>query len=180
MGGLELSPLRLPRYYKNVRFSGYFASGLLCLLPLLSACNRGGLPAQFDTKAPNFTVSDGTTTVNLANYRGKVVLLNFWATWCPPCVAETPSLEQLHRDMPSLQIIGVSVDEDPVAYRQFIRQRHISFTTVRNPSESVPTLFHTDMWPETYVINRKGVIVRKFIGAQDWTDPEIQGYLKGL
>ena len=170
----------LPRYYKNVRFPRYLAVALLGLLPLLSACNRGKIPAQFDQKAPGFTVSDGTTTVNLSNYRGKVVLLNFWATWCPPCVAETPSLEQLHRDMPSLQIVGVSVDDDPDAYKQFIRRRHIDFTTVRNPSQSVPKLFHTDMWPETYVINRKGVIVRKFIGAQDWTDPEIQAYLRGL
>lgn len=138
------------------------------------------MPAQFDKRAPDFTVSDGTTTVHLASYRGKVVLLNFWATWCPPCVAETPSLQQLHRDIPSLQIIGVSVDEDAGAYKQFIRQRHIEFTTVLDSSESVPKLFHTDMWPETYVINRKGVIVRKFIGAQDWSDPEIRSYLKGL
>ncbi len=138
------------------------------------------MPAQFDKRAPDFTVSDGTTTVHLASYRGKVVLLNFWATWCAPCVAETPSLQQLHHDMPGLQIIGVSVDDDPSAYKQFIHERHIEFTTVLNPSASVPTLFHTDMWPETYVINRKGIIVRKFIGAQDWSDPEIRAYLKSL
>ncbi len=109
-----------------------------------------------------------------------MVLLNFWATWCAPCVAETPSLIQLHHDMPKLAIIGVSIDDDPDAYAQFLMQRHIDFTTVRDPSESAPKLFHTDMWPETYVIDRKGIIRRKFIGAQDWSTPEIREYLKSL
>jgi cytochrome c biogenesis protein CcmG, thiol:disulfide interchange protein DsbE len=163
-----------------VRFLQRFT--LLALLPLalLPGCNRGAHPAQLNERAPDFTVSDGTNTVHLASYRGKVVLLNFWATWCGPCVAELPSLLQLHHDDPNLVIIGVSVDEDPDAYTSFIRQRHIDFITVRNPSESAPSLFHTDMWPETYVIDRKGYIRRKFVGAQDWSDPEIRQFLNSL
>ena len=118
--------------------------------------------------------------MHLASYRGKVVLLNFWATWCGPCIVEIPSLVQLHHEMPNLAIVAVSVDEDADAYSHFIRERHIDFTTVRDPNESAPKLFHTDMWPETYVINRKGIIVRKFIGAQDWSSPEIRAYLNSL
>jgi cytochrome c biogenesis protein CcmG/thiol:disulfide interchange protein DsbE len=163
-----------------VRFSRFFAGLLVLPLLLIAACNRGVRPSQPGQKAPDFTVSDGTTKVHLADYRGKVVLLNFWATWCPPCVIEVPSLLQLHHQMPNLEIIGVSVDEDPQAYASFLRRRHIDFTTVRDASESTPKLFHTDMWPETYVIDRKGVIRRKFVGAQDWTSPEIQAYLKSL
>lgn len=82
--------------------------------------------------------------------------------------------------MPNLAIIGVSIDDDPDAYNQFLTRRHVDFTTVRDPSESAPKLFHTDMWPETYVIDRKGVIRRKFIGAQDWSSPEIREFLKSL
>jgi cytochrome c biogenesis protein CcmG, thiol:disulfide interchange protein DsbE len=145
-----------------------------------AACNRGSRPSQPGTVAPDFTVNDGITSVHLADYRGKVVLLNFWWTECAPCIEELPSLIQLHHDMPSLAIIGVSIDEDPDQYERFLTRRHIDFTTVRDPSESSPKLFHTDMWPETYVIDRKGFIRRKFIGAQDWSSPEIREFLKSL
>lgn len=157
-----------------------FSLFLLLPLALLPACNRGARPAQLNRPAPDFTVSDGTTTVHLASYRGKVVLLNFWATWCGPCVEELPSLIQLHHDMPNLVIIGVSVDEDPDAYTSFLRERHVDFITVRDPSESAPNLYHSDMWPETYLIDRRGMIRSKFIGPQDWSNPEIRTMIKSL
>jgi thiol-disulfide isomerase/thioredoxin len=131
-------------------------------LALLPACNRGSHPAQTGKPAPDFTVSDGTSTVHLASYRGKVVLLNFWASWCMPCVEEMPSLLALHHQDPNLVILAVSIDDDPAAYATFI---------VRD---------HTDMWPETYVIDRKGIIRSKLVGPQEWTSPEIVGYLNSL
>jgi peroxiredoxin len=163
-----------------VRFSRFLALPLIAALLLLSACNRGAHPAQLNIPAPDFTVSDGTHTVHLASYRGHVVLLNFWATWCEPCLVELPSLLQLHRDQPNLVILAVSIDEDPDAYTQFIARRHIDLMTVRDPSQSAAKLFHTDMWPETYLIDRNGIIRSKFIGAQDWSNPEIRALLKSL
>jgi len=130
--------------------------------------------------APDFTVSDGATTVHLANYRGRVVLLNFWATWCMPCLEEMPSLLALHHEEPSLVILAVSVDDNPAAYSRYIARNHVDLITVRDPDESAAKLYHTDMWPETYVIDRNGVIRRKFVGPQDWTSSEIDKYLKGL
>ena len=155
---------------------------LTLLLPLavLPACSRGAHPAQTGKVAPDFTVSDGATTVHLASYRGRVVLLNFWATWCAPCVEELPSLLELHHDQPNLVILAVSIDEDPDAYSAFIARRHVDLITVRDPSQSAAKLFHTEMWPETYLIDRNGVIRRKFVGPQDWTSPEILAYLKTL
>ncbi|MGB7264437.1 MAG: TlpA disulfide reductase family protein [Terracidiphilus sp.] len=155
---------------------------LALILPLapLSACSRGSHPAQTGKIAPDFTISDGTTTVHLANYRGKVVLLNFWATWCEPCVIELPSLLQLHHDMPNLVILAVSIDDDPQAYSSFIVEHHVDLITVRDPSQSAPRLFHTDMWPETYLIDRRGIIRSKFVGPQDWTSPEMRALLKSL
>lgn len=147
---------------------------------MLPACNRGAHPAQTGQPAPDFTVADGTTTVHLANYRGQVVLVNFWATWCQPCVMELPSLLELHHDMPSLAILAVSVDEDPDAYSHFVARRHVDLITVRDPGETAAKLFRTEQWPETYVIDRKGVIRRKFVGAQDWSSPEIRNFLKNL
>lgn len=168
------------RYYKNVPLRRILALFLASALAFLTACNRGAHPAQSGKPAPDFTVSDGTATVHLASYRGKVVLLNFWWTQCAPCIEEIPSLLQLHHDMPNLQIIGVSIDDDPNLYSSFLSRHHIDFLTVRDPSQSAPSLFHTDMWPETYLIDRKGLIRRKFVGAQDWSDPEIREYLKSI
>jgi peroxiredoxin len=163
-----------------VRSPRFFTLAVLLPLALASACNRGVRPAQLDQKAPDFTISDGTTTVHLASYRGRVVLLNFWATWCPPCVAETPSLLDLHHDLPNLAILAVSIDDDPDAYTRFLARRHVNLITVRDPKQIAAQLFHTDMWPETYVIDRQGFIRRKFVGAQDWSNPEIRAYLKSL
>lgn len=153
---------------------------ILGSLAFVTACNRGAHPAQTGKLAPDFTVSDGTTSIHLEKYRGHVVLLNFWATWCQPCVVELPSLLQLHHDQPDLVILGVSIDEDPDQYSSFIARRHVDIITVRDPTQSAAKLFHTDMWPESYVIDRNGVIRSKYIGAQDWSDPEIRIFLKSL
>lgn len=159
------------------RFIGLF---LFLPLALLSACNRGAPPQQPGEVAPNFTVSDGTTTVNLASYRGHVVLLNFWFSTCPPCIAELPSLLELHRDMPRLDIIAVSVDEDANTYKRFVTTHHVDLITVRNPSQSIPALYHTEAFPETYLIDRSGIIRYKFVSNQDWNNPEIRSMIKNL
>jgi cytochrome c biogenesis protein CcmG/thiol:disulfide interchange protein DsbE len=149
-------------------------------LALLPACNRGARPQQPGQVAPDFSVSDGTTTVNLASYRGHVVLLNFWFSTCPPCLEELPSLIELHHDMPRLDIIAVSVDEDPDSYKRFLATHHVDLITVRDPSKSIPSLYHTEAFPETYLIDRNGIIRNKFVSNQDWNDPEIRAMIKSL
>jgi cytochrome c biogenesis protein CcmG, thiol:disulfide interchange protein DsbE len=146
----------------------------------MTGCNRGTHPAQTGHPAPDFTLSDGVTSVHLANYRGRVILLNFWATWCGPCVEEIPSLLALHRDRPDLAILAISIDGDPDSYSRFIASRHVNLMTVRDPDRRIARLYHSNMWPETYVIDRQGVIRRKFIGTQDWNSPSIRAYLKSL
>ena len=76
--------------------------------------------------------------------------------------------------------MAVSIDEDPDAYNRFIARRHVDLITVRDPGQKAARLYHSEMWPESYVIDRQGVIRRKFIGAQDWSSPEIRAYLKSL
>jgi peroxiredoxin len=155
---------------------------LLLLLPLAlaTACNRGAHPAQTGKPAPDFNLTDGTSSVHLASYRGQVVLVNFWATWCGPCVLEMPSLLALHHQMPNVAILAISVDEDAEAYANFISRRHIDLIAIRDPQQKAAKLYHSEMWPETFVIDRQGVIRRKFVGAQDWTSPEIRQYLQSL
>jgi peroxiredoxin len=153
---------------------------LLFALAMTPGCDRGAHPSQTGQTAPDFTVSDGTATVHLASYRGRVVLLSFWATWCAPCIEEMPSLLELHHDQPSLAVVAVSIDEDAEAYKRFLAHHRVDLIAVRDPSQRAAQLFHSKMWPETYVIDRHGVIRRKFIGAQDWNSPEIRSYLKSL
>jgi cytochrome c biogenesis protein CcmG/thiol:disulfide interchange protein DsbE len=154
---------------------------LVVLCPsLFCGCNRGAKPSQIGKKAPDFTVSDGTNSVQLAKYRGKVVLLNFWASWCGPCIQETPALVELHHERPDLAILAVSIDEDPGAYQRFLNRFHVDLTTVRDPNQTVAKMYGTDGWPETYIIDRNGVIRRKVVGDPDWSNPEIRAFLQGL
>jgi peroxiredoxin len=97
-----------------------------------------------------------------------------------PCVEEMPSLLALHHEQPSLVILAVSIDDDPEAYSTFIVRHHVDLITVRDPSQSAAKLYHTDMWPETYVIDRQGIIRSKYVGPQIWTSPEVEAYLKSL
>ena len=149
-------------------------------LALAPGCDRDAHPAQTGRSAPDFNLSDGSTNVHLASYRGQVVLVNFLATWCVPCVEEMPSLLQLHHDRPDLVILAVSIDTDPVAYSRFLIRHHIDLTTIRDPGQKAAQLYHTEGWPETYIIDRKGFIRRKVVGPQDWSSLEIRSYLKSL
>ncbi len=159
------------------------ASVLVLLLVLcLPGCYKGSRPPRIGTAAPDFTIQDSDRKVTLSDLRGKVVVLNFWATWCPPCVEETPSLLAMSQKMKDkgVVVLGVSIDVDGDAYHKFLQDRKIDFLTVRDPDEKTSSLYGTFKWPETYIIDRKGVVQRKFIGAVDWSSPEIVDFLTKL
>jgi len=177
---LPFRVLPIAQYYKDVRFPRSLTFGCLIALAVVSGCDRGAHPDQTGKMAPDFTVSDGTTSIHLASYRGRVVLLNFWASWCAPCVQEIPALLQLQHDRPDLAVLAVSIDEDPGAYTRFLARHHVDLTSVRDPNQSAAKLYHTEGWPETYIIDKKGVIRRKIVGDPDWSNPEIRSYLNSL
>jgi len=167
-----------------VRIAGQIVrSGVLLLAACalsLTACDRGDHPARIGSSAPEFTVADGAQTADLARLRGHIVILNFWATWCPPCIDELPSLLALQHRFPQVTVLAISQDDDPAAYRAFLLQNHVDLLTLRDPSASIPRLYGTAKIPESYVIDRNGIIRRKFVSAQDWTSPEILDYLSKL
>ena len=152
------------------------------MLLALSGCYSGSRPPKIGTNAPDFTVQDAQTKVTLSQYRGQVVVLNFWATWCAPCVEEIPSLVEMQRRMKDkgVTVLAVSVDVDGGAYRKFVKDHNVNLLTVRDPDQKSPALYGTHLYPETYVIDRNGVMRRKFIGAVDWTEPEITDFLGKL
>ena len=146
----------------------------------LAGCDRGSHPSNIGKPAPEFVMSDGVQTVDLARLKGKVVVLNLWATYCAPCVEELPSLLALQERMPGLAVVAVSTDQDDAIYRKFLVRHHVDVTTVRDADQKVNQMYGTLLIPETYIIDRQGIIRRKFIGAQDWTQPDIVDYLNKL
>jgi cytochrome c biogenesis protein CcmG/thiol:disulfide interchange protein DsbE len=159
------------------------ASVVLAILTvLLPACYRGSRPPRIGTAAPDFVVQDADRKITLSELHGKVVVLNFWATWCAPCVEEMPSLVQLQQRFKDkgVTVVGISIDVDGNAYHKFLKDYKIDFLTVRDPDQKTSSLYGTFKWPETYIIDRDGIVRRKFIGAVEWSQPEIVDFLSKL
>jgi peroxiredoxin len=132
---------------------------------------------------PDFTLRrDDGQAVALQDYRGKVVVLNFWASWCGPCVDELPSLmhfAERYKDK-DVQVIGVSLDEDPDAYVEFLAAHQINFLTLRDPSHRVAESYGTFKLPETYIISGQGTLLNKIVGAADWSSQQFSTYMDSL
>jgi peroxiredoxin len=136
---------------------------------------------MINAPAPDFALRDSDRSVALRDLRGQIVVLNFWATWCPPCVEEMPSLVALQQRMKGrVTVLAVSVDLNEEAYRRFLTDHKIDLMTVRDPDQKANSLYGTVRFPETYVIDASGVLRRKFIGPVEWTHPEVMDYLSKL
>ena len=135
---------------------------------------RHGEASLAGSKAKDFALQIPGAS-HLADLRGKVVVLNFWASWCPPCVEETQSLNRLQQAIAAKGgvVLGVSVDEDKAAYEKFLVDNHVVFPTYDDTSKKSATDYGTTMFPETYLIDREGRFARKIVGPQDWQSPEI-------
>jgi peroxiredoxin len=155
---------------------------VLLTLATLCGCYSGSRPSRIGKAAPDFVVQDADRRVELRDFTGKIVVLNFWATWCPPCVEELPTLVELQQQFKEkgVTVIGVSVDVDADVYHRFLKDHKIDFLTVRDPDQKTNNLYGTFKFPETYIIDRNGIVRRKFIGAVDWTQPEIVNFLSKL
>ena len=158
------------------RFWASIALGVL----LISGCDRGDHPGRIGKAAPQFVLSDGTRTIDLSKLRGRVVVLNLWATYCAPCIEELPSLLEMQKRMPEIAVVAVSIDQDPDVYHKFLTDHHVNLLTVRDEEMRVNALYGTAQIPETYIIDRQGIVRRKFVSAQDWTSPEIMSFLAKL
>ena len=134
--------------------------------------------------APGFrlpALAGGDT--ELASLRGRWVLVNFWATWCPPCVQEMPSLERLHRTLgpAGLVVLGVSADEDEGALRRFLAQNPVSFPVLRDPGGRLAaSAYRTTGYPETFLIDPDGVLRESYVGPAEWDTPGAIDHFRGL
>jgi len=133
--------------------------------------------------APSFTVTteDGKT-ISPSNFGGKLLVVHFWATWCPPCVTETPSLNEFQKQYAKdgVVVLGISVDTNAKAYRDFLQRMKISYATARDPDAKIASDYGTYQYPETYIVNRDGKVVEKVISNTDWMDPERQNLIRAM
>ena len=145
--------------------------------------NTSGPAVQVGDEAPEFSLmSDSGQAIQLKDFRGKFVVLNFWASYCQPCVEEMPSLKQFQARFASrdLVVLGVSIDEDSQAYENFRRKADLRFLTALDPERKVSHLYGTFKVPETYVIDRRGKVVQKIIGPTNWMDPDMIDFVEQL
>lgn len=156
------------------------AGALLSLVVLCAGCDRGSHPEQLGRPAPGFAINDGQHTLSLQDLHGQVVVLNFWASWCGPCLVEMPSLQALQQEVPQVKVVGIAFDEDAPTYQAYLQRHPLGFYSVLDTTGAAHTSFGTFRPPETYILDKNGVIRRKFIGAQDWTSPEIVATLRHL
>jgi cytochrome c biogenesis protein CcmG/thiol:disulfide interchange protein DsbE len=134
-------------------------------------------------KAPRFSVTtERGKTISLNDFGGKLLVLNFWASWCPPCVEETPSLEQFAREFgpQGVVVLGVSNDRNEGQYRRFLQRFQVNFETARDPENDISASYGTFQLPETYLIDRNGRVVEKVISNQNWMDPEFLARVRKL
>lgn len=169
-------------------FTGVTLGAVAGLLVLFASPSyKQGMASPAGSMARGFSFQLDGKNSTLADLRGKVVVLNFWASWCPPCVEETPSLNQLQQRIAPQggTVLGISADTDPGAYEQFLKDHGVIFPTYRDPVEQrnlsqIGLDYGTSMYPETYIIDRRGRIARKIIGEQNWTSPPMIAYLDSV
>jgi peroxiredoxin len=160
----------------------FFLLLTLSAIVLSAGCYHGTRPPHIGDAARDFSVQDSDRKVSLNQFRGQVLVLNFWATWCPPCVEELPSLMSMQERTRAkgVVVLGISIDVDDNAYHRFLQQRNVNFLTVRDPDQKVAGMYGTSGWPETYVIDRRGKLRRKFVGPVDWNSPDVVHFLNEL
>jgi peroxiredoxin len=136
---------------------------------------------QVGDSAPNFSIkADNGQTYTRSNFGGKLLILNFWATWCPPCREELPSLDALQRTLGAkgLVVLAVSVDKDEKAYRAFLAANKVVMTTARDPGQDINREYGTAQFPESYIIDQNGTVIEKIISSTNWMDERMINYVQ--
>lgn len=163
---------------------------MVCLILSLSACSRADSSKKITVAAENKPAPDVSVVslatgspLKLSDLKGKVVLLNFWATWCPPCREEIPSMMKLNTLMAGkpFQMVAVSIDEGgKPAIEAFFKESGFSLPTYLDATAASTKSYGITGVPESFIIDRQGIIVKKIVGGVAWDSPEVLSFLDGL
>jgi peroxiredoxin len=165
---------------------GLVVSGLALGATLLARYSPDIQQIAVGTTAPDFRAIDLATGDSVAlreRYRGAVTLVNVWATWCVPCRVEMPAMEKLYDSLAphGFKIAAVSIDEGPPEdVRAFGQQLGLTFDLLQDRSTKVQQIYQTSGVPESFLLNRDGVIVKRVIGAHDWSSPVNRALIERL
>ena len=168
--------------------SGWRAIGLGALLALgvawlVVSAEPSLPPADVGAPAPGFALPDleGRERA-LADERGKVVLVNFWATWCKPCEDEMPAMERVYQDLApeGFELIAISVDESIGEVREFQARLGLSFPILHDPDKDAAARYQSFRYPESFLVDREGTLVARFIGPREWDTPVYRGRIRRL
>ena len=134
--------------------------------------------------APEFSLPPlgGGAPLGLGELRGRVVLVNFWATWCKPCEDEMPAMERLYRALgrDGFELLAISVDAGDAEVEAFRERLELSFPILRDPDRRVATRYQSLRFPETFLIGPDGVVAARFIGPREWDAPEYEARIRAL
>lgn len=158
---------------------------LLLFLAFFFLVAAGPSPWEGDrligSKAPDFLLRDtkGQAT-SLAALKGKVVLVCFWATWCPPCRAEIPSLDRLYKDYKDrgFMVVGISTDRSAEYVKDFLKTHPVGFPMLMDSDTRVSRQYGVFSMPTSFLLDRKGIIIKRYIGEEDWGSSEIRNTIK--
>lgn len=151
---------------------------LVMLIPLV-ACQPAASDKPQRFPKLQLTGVDGTQTAS-SEWHGRWVILNIWATWCPPCRREMPSLQKLHQhsDPQQLAVIGLTVDDDNHLVREFLTQSGVTFRNFIDPDDIAADALAIQAYPQTLIIDPNGTIIRRIIGERDWNSPAVHHALQ--
>jgi cytochrome c biogenesis protein CcmG/thiol:disulfide interchange protein DsbE len=142
------------------------------------------MPLREGTPAPDFTFPDlDGSQVSLSDFTDKVVLVNIWATWCPPCREEMPSMQKLYERFKGqdLEILAVSIDaKGREAVAPFMQEMNLTFPALLDREEKIRSLYRITGVPESFIIDRNGILVQRVIGPRDWAAPRVFGFFENL
>jgi cytochrome c biogenesis protein CcmG, thiol:disulfide interchange protein DsbE len=168
---------------RALRTIGIVAVVVAAAFAYVHLAENKGYALKLGSEAPGFRLpSVAGGEVDLRSQRGKIVVLNFWATWCPPCVAEMPSLERLHRTLSpeGLSVIAVSTDEDEADLRRFVSEHALTLPVLKDPGGRVAGEYRTTGYPETFVLDRAGRLLEHVVGPAEWDSSERVAALRRL
>jgi thiol-disulfide isomerase/thioredoxin len=165
------------RRTSRAQAAGAFVALLFAVAAPAPALEEGERAPQFH--APRL---DGDGGVSLGDFRGKVVYLDFWASWCAPCLVSLPVLEELRQEFPAdrFQILAVNLDREPAKARSFLRKRNIGYPSATDPEGRIPDTFGLETMPTSYLIDAEGVVRHVHTGFRKSDVGDIRARIKGL